>query len=120
MFLVFGINQREKQLGFNQLTACKCCGRYGRVSAWMRYTYFMLFFIPLFKWNRRYYLKMDCCGAFCEINPTLGRDIETGRISSVDINNFDFCCGVYTRRCSNCGFETQADFRYCPNCGTRF
>ena len=44
----------------------------------MIYTYFSFFFIPLFKWNRRYYVKMDCCEAVYELEPEVGKAVLRG------------------------------------------
>ena len=120
MFLIFGINQNEKQLNFDQTVICKGCGRFGHIAVWMRYTYFMLFFIPLFKWGRTYYVQMSCCGSTCELDPALGRGIETGSVTSLDERSLHFGCQEGTRRCTNCGYTTAEDFQYCPKCGRLF
>lgn len=41
MFFIMGISQAEKKLPFDQLLICPNCGRYGRVSVFMRYTCFL-------------------------------------------------------------------------------
>ncbi len=90
MFFVAGISQGEKLLKFSQLLICPNCGRYGRVSVFMRYTCFTFFFIPLFRWNRRYYARMECCGAVCELDPALGKAIARGQTVSIDPNALHF------------------------------
>ncbi len=123
MFLIIGINQSEKQLDFFQTIVCRRCGRYGHISVWMRYTYFMLFFIPLFKWDKHYIAKLDCCGASCELDPALGREIERGERTSLDADDLHFDSpygGTTVRRCAYCGYETAEDFQYCPKCGRPF
>lgn len=118
MFLIFGIEENEKKLDFDQLIICDGCGRYGRISVFMRYTYFMLFFIPLFKWNKRYYVRMECCGSVCEISPELGRSIEKGEVSSIDPSILHFYSEQTSwRTCSHCGYTTDEDFAFCPKCG---
>ena len=127
MFLIMGISDGSKQLGFDQMIICGSCGQYGHIQIWVTYTYFMFFFIPLFKWNRHYYVKMSCCGAQCELDPSLGREIERGRITQLDETQLHFGGnsdrgyngGTYEKRCPNCGYAAQADFEYCPKCGTR-
>ena len=81
MFFIFGINERRTQLPFRQNFPCPVCGRYSAMTVWVTYTYFMFFFIPLFIWNKRYYVRMECCGAKCEISPELGRDIESEKVT---------------------------------------
>lgn len=79
MFLLFGISQGEKRLDFTQTTVCACCGSYGRYEVYMTYMYFSLFFIPIFRWNKRYFATTSCCGTVCEIDRELGRGYERGR-----------------------------------------
>ena len=121
MFLIFGINQGEKQLHFDQSAVCKCCGHFGHITVWMSYTYFMLFFIPLFKWNKRYYVRMTCCSSACEISPELGHAIETGKTTSLNLDDLNFNCDQTEKspvhRCATCGFLTDEDFQFCPKCG---
>jgi len=118
MFFIGGISQGEKQLPIDQTVICKRCGRFGHLTVWVRYSYFMFFFIPLFKWGRRYYARMTCCGAACELPEELGRSIEQGRVTALDPDRLDFgvARGGY-RRCPRCGFSTAEEFQYCPHCG---
>jgi RNA polymerase subunit RPABC4/transcription elongation factor Spt4 len=121
MFFIFGISQGEKQLKFRQVGVCPACGRYGSVSVWMTYTYFMFFFIPLFKWNRHYYIRMNCCGSLCEIDPRLAHAVECGTVSALDINSFDFTHTAHpVHFCRYCGYTTSENFQYCPKCGKPF
>lgn len=121
MFLIFGVEEGSKQILFRQRVLCPVCGRYGDMTVWMTYTYFMFFFVPLFKWNRRYYVKMECCGAGFEIPVELGRDIKDKKITDIDPSKLEFSDPVYgpkIRRCPDCGFETTEDYYYCPKCGS--
>jgi hypothetical protein len=118
MFLIMGINQKEVKLNFNQFTICKCCGKYGHVEVFMSYTYFMLFFIPIIKWNRQYYVRMSCCGSVAQLNEDMGRAIEKGQVTEINMEQLNF--GYHENRvkcCTNCGFTTMEEFQYCPKCG---
>lgn len=118
MLFIFGINQREKQLDFAQAAVCPCCGRYGHISVWVRYSYFMLFFIPIFKWGRRYFARMDCCGKAAPLDEQTGRAIERGEIDRLDVESLNFGGGgSMGRACPVCGFTTFEDFAFCPKCG---
>lgn len=120
MFLIMGINQAEKKLNFNQLVVCKSCGKYGRVEVFMTYTYFMLFFIPIFKWDKRFFVRMNCCGTSCEISKELGKEVESGKLKEINIEELNFRQKeIWGRACLNCGFVTNEDFSYCPKCGSR-
>lgn len=121
MFFIMGISQKEKKLNFDQLMICKCCGKYGHIEVFMTYTYFMFFFIPIIKWNKRYFIRMSCCSSTTELLSELGKKIEQGQAVSLDSENLNF--GHYETRmkfCSNCGFTTTEDFQFCPKCGKSF
>jgi len=121
MFFIMGSGDKQQYLNFDQVVVCKSCGKYGHIRVLMVYSYFSLFFIPLFKWNKRFFVQMSCCNASCKISSELGKEIERGNIVKLneDILHFNH---TYTsgKRCMNCGFTTQEDFDYCPKCGQRF
>ncbi len=37
-----------------------------------------IFFIPIFKWGRTYYVRTSCCGSLYQLRPEVGRAIERG------------------------------------------
>ncbi|MEA4832076.1 MAG: zinc ribbon domain-containing protein [Oscillospiraceae bacterium] len=125
MFLIFGIDQARKQLNSDRNVVCPVCGAFGHLNLWVEYTYFMLFFIPIFKWNRHYFARLSCCGAVCELDTEQGRDIERKRknLDSIDISSLNFTrpgfqSGVWS--CPDCGFESDDNFSFCPKCGRKF
>lgn len=121
MFFIMGISQKEKELEFNQVITCKCCKRYSNIQVYMTYTYFMLFFIPLFKWNKRYYVKNNCCGSVAELDNEIGRKIENGEPVTIDTDNLDYGLRKNNIKvCSVCGYTTDEDFIYCPKCSNKF
>lgn len=121
MFFVFGISTKEKELDFSQTTICPSCGAYGRLEAFMTYTYFSLFFIPIIKWNKKYYIRSTCCGSLYTIDEDLGRDIERGAKSTVNESDLHpINMGYHRQRfCSNCRFPMEPGFEYCPKCGSK-
>ena len=130
MFFIGGITQGQKQLTFNQLVVCSQCGAYGRYQVFMTYMCFSFFFIPLFKWGRRYYVKTSCCETIYELDVEVGKRIDRGEtleIQSSDLtlvqsgrkkNEWNSTWGQ-KKCCSSCGYETTEDFEYCPKCGQR-
>ena len=128
MIFIGGISQGRKILDYVRTVICGCCGRYGRYEVIMTYTYFSFFFIPLFKWNRQFYVRMTCCGAVYSREKEVGQQILAGR--DVEIRPEDLTLvqggdgsGTYGRvkkHCDHCGYETFEDFEYCPKCGERF
>ena len=122
MFFIMGISQGQKQLDFDQLIVCRHCGKYGHLKVYMVYSYLSLFFIPLFKWGRRYYVQAGCCGEIVELDAETGRKIASGEITSLpeDIipeSSASWHAGNRERRCPNCGFVTEEDYSFCPKCG---
>lgn len=120
MFFILGIDQKQQDLDFDQTCMCPVCGRFGHLRVFVVYTCLSLFFLPVLKWGRRYYAAMGCCGAGCELDPELGRDIAAGRVASLDPASLPFDRGHGRRRCRRCGYETAEDFEFCPKCGTKF
>ena len=78
MIFIGGISQGQKILDYVKTVICDRCGRYGRFQVVMTYMYFSFFFIPLFKWNRKYYVKMSCCGTVYQLDPEVGKILARG------------------------------------------
>ena len=78
MIFIGGISSGMKPIEYLKTVICGRCGAYGRYQVYMTYMYFSFFFIPLFKWNRRFYVKMSCCGAVYELDPEVGRRLLRG------------------------------------------
>lgn len=122
MFFIMGITDGRKDFDFTQTVICDSCGKYGRYQVFMLYTVLSLFFIPTFKWNRRYYVQMSCCGTVYELDSEIGKRIASGeelQIKPQDLTKVSQGRGFF-KHCNNCGYETSEDFDFCPKCGTRF
>lgn len=120
MFFIMGINNGEKRLDFTQTVICPCCGKYGRYEVYFSYMCFSLFFIPIFKWNKEYYVRTTCCNSVSKISNELGERIKRGEVKEInplDLNFNNSNNNLLYKTCSNCGFTTNEDFKYCPNCG---
>lgn len=121
MFFIVGVSSKKDKLDFNQNMICPSCGRYGRYEAVMEYTYFSLFFIPILKWDKKYYVKSSCCGSVYSISNDVGDKIsgdENVNLTERDLRLVQKGHIYSTKRCANCNFETDDDFQYCPKCGT--
>ncbi len=131
VIFVGGVSQGQKILSEGLVRLCGSCGSHGRYQVIMTYMYFSFFFIPLFKWNRRYYVKLDCCEAVYELDPVVGKAVLRGEnpdIAEADLRLVQ--AGRYAKtwqegskkphkKCMRCGFETDEDYNYCPVCGGR-
>ena len=123
MIFIGGISSGRKQIAYLKTVICARCGAYGRYAVFMTYMYFSFFFLPLFKWNKKYYVRMSCCGALYELDPEVGRRLSKGEdleIQESDLTLLEDGRGNpwnRTKRCASCGYETEEDFAYCPKCG---
>lgn len=122
MFFIGGIAQGRKDFDFfRQTMICKKCGRYSSISVFMVYTYFSFFFIPLFKWGKKYFAVSNCCGTVYAIDPELGRSIEHGE--SVTLREEDLTIvgmdNSHTNNCPDCGYLLSPEYEYCPKCGRK-
>lgn len=122
MFLIMGVNQSQKPLAFTQQTVCGSCGRYGRYESFMTYMNFNLFFIPMLKWQYKYYVKASCCNAVYEIKQEYGTALRRGEIDHLAdhmihlVQRGQTGAGE-TAKCDSCGYLANEDFLYCPKCG---
>ena len=121
MFFIIGADQREIKLDYNKLMTCEVCSSMGRYDVYMTFMVFTFFFIPLIRWNKKYYVKTSCCNSLYELNPEVGKMIEKGE--NVDIRSEDLTLLSEKhnfKKCFNCGYQTDQDFVYCPKCGNKF
>lgn len=123
MIFIMGITTKQKKLDFYQNWICPRCGKYGRLEVYMEYMCLSLFFIPIIKWNKKYYVHSSCCGSVYSIDKELGNRIARGEGISLreeDLQPVQTGHVYYGRRCRRCGYETYEDFNYCPKCGEPF
>lgn len=87
MFFIGGVNDRKEKLMDINNVICNC-GRLTSVEVVMYYSVAHLFFIPLFKFNKRHYVISRCCGPFrCSVD-----NVEEIRKSGiVDFSKFQKC-----------------------------
>lgn len=121
MFFIMGISTKEEKIDFSQTIICPGCGSYGRLEAFITYTYFSLFFIRILKWNKKYYIRSNCCGSLYTIDNELGKAIEKGQISKIAESDLKPIRVNYNREtyCKNCIYPIESEFDYCPKCGTK-
>lgn len=116
MILFIGVGQGEERLNFVQSVPCPCCGQYGRYEVFVRFSVFNLFFIPLFRFSKEYFVRTSCCGRVAKLTKETGRMIERGEVAELRDLRFT---GYGPRSCGNCGYPLDSDFAYCPKCGSR-
>lgn len=122
MFFIIGITQGRKDLEFSQMMVCSQCGSYGRYTVFMTYMCLSFFFLPIFKWNKQYFVQSTCCNSLYRLDIEIGKQIEKGNPTEIRPENLTLLEKGFRNRdqkCTNCGYEIQEDFDYCPKCGRR-
>lgn len=120
MFFIMGISQGNKELrqGAGKMNICKKCGSYTTYKVFMTYMYLSIFFIPVFKWNIKYYAQSSCCKSIFLLDKEKGKMIKNGEVAIINdsdltlVKEFDNICKI-------CGFKVQDGFEYCPKCGNK-
>ncbi len=117
---IFGVEHKQKKVKDIKSFICKECKLEDSGQLIKSYRYFHFFFIPLFKWNERYYITCSKCSSISEISKEKGKKIEKGETE--DITYWDIKdVHVANKReiCSVCMNEVENKFTYCPHCGNR-
>ncbi len=114
---IFGIQNKDRLLKEYDSVICPDCGRLSRAELFETYTYFHFFFIPLFKWGRKYFVKLRCCNGIFVAEEDYAKQLLNSETIDFDrLQKF----GIYDdRACSNCGAYVNPNFNYCPNCGNK-
>ena len=121
---IFGIGSKEKTLREWGAVACPQCGQLSRAVLTHSYSYFHIFFIPTFRWNKRYLVTMRCCGAVYEADAAYAQmlknasDIDFSRLKKIS-GGFGDAYGGSGAVCTHCGARIDSGFAWCPHCGTK-
>lgn len=106
MFFFFSIMPKTEEIG-----SCDGWNIYRTCSV------FYLFFIPICKWNKRYYVKKFNSDTYYELNPEVGKKAEENALFS--INESDLIVQNVVRTCPHCHQELDDTYSFCPYCGTK-
>ncbi len=121
MIFIGGISMGRKDFDFRQTMICKKCGRYSSISVFMVYSYFSFFFIPLFKWGKKYYAVSNCCQTVYALDAEVGHSVERGETVTIREEDLQLV-GVdrtQVQNCPDCGYLLQSEYEYCPKCGRK-
>lgn len=123
MFFMAGVFPQKKELKYYKTILCSCCSKYGRYEAFMECSVLSLFLIPVFKFNKKIYIRTTCCNSIYLItNKEKASMIEKGQGEDLFLKDEDMQLiqkgyGCNAVKCQKCGFEIDDDYKYCPNCG---
>lgn len=121
MIFLAGVYPKQKKIDYKYgVAVCYICGKYGRYDVYVEYNTFSLFFIPIVKWKKRYFVVTTCCQERLELDSLIGARLEKGeeiQIKEEDLTRQESFGGV--KYCKNCGQPLDRSFTYCPNCGEK-
>ena len=93
MFLIMGMYDKSKEIEYHgAMQICPECGRYCSYKVILTYMCFSLFFIPLIKWGKKYFVTTSCCGKNYELDPGKGKQLERGEnviITEADLKRWE-------------------------------
>lgn len=108
---IFGIGNKEEEKKLNyDIENCL------NPTIIKQYQMFHFFFIPIFKWNRKYFVKCDN-SKLLELNDVVGTEVWNGIRNNVLY--WDYKVVYEERKCSHCGALLNDEYDYCPKCGTK-
>lgn len=121
---IFGVEARECVIRDVKNLYCRECDEhvFGRVIK--RYNFFHFFFIPVLKWNERYYVKYDNCSHIYGISKEKGKSIESDEdielcywdLKDIEESNNS---SRFNNRCVCCSRVVEREYIYCPYCGKK-
>lgn len=112
---VFGIQDRKKIIA-EQKGGCGACG-HESVRLIQTERIFHCFFLPVFHWNRRYFLACGDCGEEAEISEERLNRLMTGE--SVGPWDMPGSAKSRERSCLGCGYRAGEGDVYCAKCGEK-
>ncbi|NLM39475.1 MAG: zinc ribbon domain-containing protein [Firmicutes bacterium] len=116
---IFGVQPGQKVL-YEGSGVCPSCEAFDRHKVIQAYTYFHFFFIPLWKWNKHYFVETRCCRHTLEIDPAIGERYARGEAVQLKPEHIVRRTDSYREPiCPSCGARVRSDFQFCPHCGTQ-
>ena len=123
---IFGISNKQVKIKEFYNIYCKRCKENVSGKLMKTFNYFHLFFIPLFKWNEKYYFICNDCQDVYEVSKEKGKAIEHGEAVEItywDLNEYrgehEKDTNSNYRICANCRKSIDKTFEFCPHCGKK-
>ncbi|MEZ0537164.1 zinc ribbon domain-containing protein [Caldicellulosiruptoraceae bacterium PP1] len=119
---IFGVENKSKKIKNINLNVCPFCSREANYELFEDFSYFHIFFIPVFKWGTKYILKTNCCNRIYALNPDVAKRIKNNEDAYINLSDVQLIGEYETSQiefCPNCKNKVSKTFLYCPYCGTR-
>ncbi len=120
MVLLFGAGEGDQDLELHQPIVCPICGKKAHLEAYFHYNSVNVYFVPAYKYQKKYYAVTTCCGAVAALSEKQGKDIYWGQIDALPLHQLALGVNAGFKACTNCGFDTMEPYQYCPVCGKPF
>lgn len=115
-FGVFGIQDKQRTVKEFGNVLCPDCERLSRAELIESFTFFHFFFIPLFRWNKKYFITMRCCRSLYTVNEDYFQELKNS--DSIDFSRLNRI-RVSHDICPLCGNYINPNFNFCPKCGQK-
>ena len=121
MFFFFAVMPFQEKLDYPISGICQNCGNVCSYDILMSGSTFTLFFIPIFRFGKKYFVRINCCDSFYLLNSDIGKKIERGTLVAFSEADLTYISGKLTKykNCPHCGQEVENDFIHCPRCGVK-
>lgn len=120
MFFIIGVDNGTNEIGTRRCGIFSCCGTYGAIAmVTCTFQRFTLFFIPLFRFGKRYFVTCPNCGTVYELSKEEGRRLERDASAEIDPNQMYALHRSSGRICPDCHAAVDPNAHFCPNCGTK-
>lgn len=122
MFFIFGVSQGKKELNYERTINLNNDGCFLIPKVYMIYTYFSLFFIPIIKWNKKYFVELETENIIYQLDDRIGYEISKGNEPEIKSEHLidlheDNSWRNNLKTCKVCNFQSYEDYQYCPKCG---
>jgi len=115
---IMGVDGKEKDVKIINSLPCKNCEEEPSGKLIKTFNYFHIFFIPIFRWNEKYYIICNGCNSIYEISKEKGKRLESGEDNTVTYWDLKVVKNSI-RKCNKCGTMVEPEFTYCPHCGEK-
>ena len=101
------------------VTSCNCpvCSKQVKMSATMKYNYFHIFFIPVFKYSKEYICTCPACASAFLLKEEIAKTLDSDFDANISESDLFILKDNYSGRCPGCGFKNPSSANFCQNCG---
>lgn len=121
MFLIMGVSPKSREYECADVLPChRCEGKQGYMVL-DTYSVFHAFFLPVWTWGHQYHVKCSACGSLYQLKDKMAsQDMKKcPQLSYWDLELVEAKDPRSVSLCSNCGFQLDKDFEFCPKCGMK-